>query len=175
MIFGLIDQALNVVMTGIVYGSEMWIACAFGLYVATQDPVVQKDVHEAKTQAKQKLADGSAGTPQPKPAHKINQKIKPRRAKPTVVVGFEPVRSVSTQVTREPNGCESIACEPVNWKQWKVADLRRASIAQVCGVRIRPIGSPRHLPKSDLIAQYEQQLRRLTKTPPEKTGKENIA
>lgn len=55
-----------------------------------------------------------------------------------------------------------IVCEPVNWKKWKVGELRQASITKVCGVRISPIGSSRKLKKADLIAQYEQNLRRMT-------------
>ena len=53
-----------------------------------------------------------------------------------------------------------IVCEPVNWKKWKVDELRQASIAEVCGVRTSPIGSSRKLKKADLIAQYEQNLKR---------------
>ena len=60
---------------------------------------------------------------------------------------------------------QPIICEPVNWKKWKAADLRKASIAKVCGVRMTPIGSRRQLTKADLIAQYEQTLKRLTRSP----------
>ena len=56
-----------------------------------------------------------------------------------------------------------IVCEPVDWKKWRVADLRKASLAKTCGVRTRPIGSKRNLLKADLIAQYEQQLKRFTR------------
>ena len=55
-----------------------------------------------------------------------------------------------------------IVCEPVNWKKWKVGELRQARITSVCGVRTTPIGSKRKLKKADLIAQYEQNLKRMT-------------
>ncbi len=57
-----------------------------------------------------------------------------------------------------PVVAHAIACEPINWKQWKVADLRQASLAKSFGVSTRVEGSRRNLPKADLIAQYEENL-----------------
>lgn len=68
----------------------------------------------------------------------------------------------------KPSTETDIVCEPVNWKLWRVADLRKASVAKACGVRTRPIGSRRNLLKADLIAQYQQNLKRLTKPAPVK-------
>jgi hypothetical protein len=67
---------------------------------------------------------------------------------------------------------EAIACEPVNWKKWKLSDLRATNIAKECGVKTQPIGSRRNLNKADLVAQYEQNLKRLTKAPPKQADRE---
>ena len=126
-----IDHALNIVLTGLVYGSEAWAVAAFGLYVATRE---------------RPSADLKAAT------------VVEPAAKPIVL----PASTCAVEPIE-------ITCEPVNWKSWKVGDLRKANIAQTCGVRIRPIGSRRNLPKADLIAQYEQQLKRFTKAPARQT------
>jgi hypothetical protein len=75
-------------------------------------------------------------------------------------------RKYKPKATEHQVHYQTISCEPVNWKQWKVSDLRAANMARACGVKIRPIGSRRNLTKADLIAQYEQNLKRLTKSPP---------
>ncbi len=237
MTFSLIDQALNVVMTGLVYGSEMWIACAFGLFVATREPDIERDrqveralpqsVHPTVDQgeieiiieqrhkqalsrasapeqirvqdiSRQETVEGSAKgpveklteelveesaqkaakSPQRKTNRKTSQETKSRKAKPAVEAVSKPAhrkQKGQEQNIWEPATSASIVCEPVNWKRWKVADLRKASIAKVCGVRIRPIGSRRNLSKADLIAQYEQQMRRLTKSPTKRTRQEEVA
>ncbi len=39
-----IDHALNIVLTGLLYGSEAWIVSAFGLYVITHEVVTHEVV-----------------------------------------------------------------------------------------------------------------------------------
>lgn len=131
-----IDHALNLVLTGLLYGSEVWIISAFGLYVATHERSVTSPTAEA-----------------------------------TKTVGSVQVISSPTPLSTYLADPIEIVCEPVNWKQWKVGDLRKASIAKTCGVRTRPVGSRRNLSKGDLIAQYEQQLKRFTKAPTKKAIK----
>ncbi len=132
-----IDHALNIVLTGLVYGSEAWAIAAFSLYVATHErPLVEK--HLGKDTV---------------------EKIEQAAITPVSTYPIEPVK---------------ITCEPVNWKKWKVSDLRKANIARTCGVRTRPIGSRRNLTKADLIAQYEQQLKRFTKAPARQTTSEKV-
>jgi len=132
-----IDHVLNLVLTGLVYGSEAWAVVAFGLYVATcERPAVERSLGKDTV----------------------------KKIEKTVIA---PVSTYSTESIK-------ITCEPINWKQWKVGDLRKASIARTCGVRTRPIGSRRNLPKADLIAQYEQQLKRFTKAPARQTTSEEV-
>ena len=152
MTLSAIDQALNVLLTGFIYGSGTWIACAFCTYVMTQ-----------------------------RRRQRMTRPVRSAQVEPPVV---QSLKSAKSAVQREIEGVSVhaspstavIVCEPVDWKKWKVADLRKASIANICGVRTRPIGSRRNLPKADLIAQYKQQLKRLTKAQPKLVlKKENVA
>ena len=211
-----IDQALNVALTGIIYGSGTWMACAFGLYVVTKQrkrttaparaeqaisqPVAVKPAAEkrAAEQAAAQLAPTKAADTAPgieiiieqpllmadkpirlskQPVNKVavnkegkkiaDKAVLPQPTQPTVMPISSPTQPIPKSI--------EIVCEPVNWKKWKVSDLRKASLAKVCGVRTRPIGSRRNLPKADLIAQYEQQLKRLTKQPPNPKLSEEVA
>lgn len=143
-----IDHALNIILSGLVYGSEAWIVSAFGLYVATRERP-STELNAAVTTESIVIAD-EVRTVKKVAAVKANQK-----ANLPIPAATHSVEAVK------------IVCEPVDWKKWKVGDLRKANIAKTCGVRIRPIGSRRNLSKADLIAQYEQQLKRFTKAPVE--------
>ncbi|MEM6868773.1 MAG: hypothetical protein AAF528_10375 [Cyanobacteria bacterium P01_C01_bin.121] len=248
-----IDQALNVLLTGILYGSSVWLACAFSLYTVTRkrrkraaqtmllapaaELPVAETFEESDSPAKeallvdeqepcieivieQSLPISSKAEAQPvKPVIEATTAIKTVE---TTVIAAETIPELETieteavkpaqptvlQLSKQPptkkssakkapakkhavkkeslkkpdiltattvSSSTEIVCEPVNWKKWKVADLRKASIAKICGVRTRPIGSRRHLPKADLIAQYEQQLKRLTQTPKKVTKSTEVA
>ncbi|MGD1899672.1 MAG: hypothetical protein ACFB16_22345 [Phormidesmis sp.] len=186
MTLNAIDQALDVVLTGLVYGSGTWLACTFGFYLVTRrrkqkaPPLLAPS---ARAAAVEQGMDCTRQTVDSVPSIEIiiEQPPAPQQAfshrKAATVVAWVPEETVSPKESPEEAVEEAttqkvaqplkIACEPVDWKKWKVADLRKASVAKVCGVRTRPIGSRRNLPKADLIAQYEQQLKRLTKLPPE--------
>ncbi|MEM8504001.1 MAG: hypothetical protein AAF716_12710 [Cyanobacteria bacterium P01_D01_bin.1] len=155
MTIQLIDHALNVILSGLIYGSEAWIVSAFGLYVATHErPSIKLDA--AVTKEPVVIAD-EVRTVKKASAVKANRKA--NLPIPATACSVEAVK---------------ITCEPVNWKKWKVGDLRKANIAKTCGVRIRPIGSRRNLSKADLIAQYEQQLKRFTKAPVEQKATRKV-
>lgn len=144
MIIELIDHALNVVLTGILYGSEASIVAAFGLYVATH---------------KRPAASSAAATID---ANVVETQVTTKKV--TEVVTTTPEIELPTPVLGDLAASE-IVCEPVDWKMWKASDLRKTTIAKTCGVRTRPVGSSRNLSKADLIAQYEQQLKRFTQHP----------
>lgn len=177
----LIDQILNVAIASLIYGSEIWFVCAFSLYAVDRSrkakaTPVRTDLSDL---SKQKTGD-------------IQISITPSaKAEPVIVVPSQkavlettPEQSIfnlssktpvkPAKVTGNRAALQAIACEPVNWKKWKVGDLRKADIAKVCGVRSRPIGSRRALTKADLIAQYEQNLKRLTKSPPQQIVDQNM-
>lgn len=196
-----IDQALNVVLTGLIYGSGTWLACAFGMHIITRrqkikpKPVLLLAPCEADTEVKTfdqqdvpAKEESCAEDKEPSIEIIIEQPLPVTFGQPVAQPVIKAVESLAdAKKEEEPEEKEDvtvqslpspmemspaevasteIVCEPVDWKKWKVTDLRRASIAKVCGVRTRPIGSRRNLLKADLIAQYEQQLKRLTKVPP---------
>ncbi|MGC1309684.1 MAG: hypothetical protein WA885_20875 [Phormidesmis sp.] len=155
----LIDQALTVAITGLMYSSGFSLVWAFGLHIATRE----KSVVDKGT-LKQAITDTSVAE---KPVAEKPVAEKSVAEKPVTVQNALPLTKPTGSIeiivnTAEP---QEITCEPVNWKKWKVADLRKASICSACGVRIKPIGSSRNLPKANLIAQYEQNLKRFTKRP----------
>ncbi|MEO0807900.1 MAG: hypothetical protein AAFY33_16500, partial [Cyanobacteria bacterium J06643_4] len=166
MTFNLIDQALNVAMTGLIYGAELWIICAFGSYVVTRN--VNRPIKPLKPSKLIRQADVE------KPVSIVSSQSafaipSSGTIEITVEQPVETMRTASPQlvkpVSRPVSMPFEMTCVPVDWKKWRVADLRRANLAEVCGVRTRPIGSRRNLKKADLIAQYEQQLKRYTKVP----------
>lgn len=205
MTIKLVDQALNVAITSLIYGSEIWLTCAFSLYVARRislkakaqntalaDCVKSPDLAKIQFEATDAAVEkAQLDTALEKPVDKTilakavvesslevkTQDVKTNVTKPlslkkkaTKKGAIKKAVSEKEIIEKETVGTETvtfqISCEPVNWKLWKVGDLRKASIYRACGVRIRPIGSRKNLPKANLIAQYEQNLKRLTKLPP---------
>ncbi|MEO1395501.1 MAG: hypothetical protein AAFV90_21575 [Cyanobacteria bacterium J06634_5] len=124
---------------------------------------------KSSTQTASEQTDSEQNTDLKAPAVPVNpskaltsKTIQPKVTNPKI---SKPRTEIPKTLTPPKTINNNISCEPVNWKQWKVGDLRKASIYKACGVRIRPIGSRRNLPKADLIAQYEQNLKRLTRLP----------
>lgn len=182
----LIDQILNVAIASLIYGSEMWFVCAFSLYAVDRSrkakaTSVRTDLSDLSKQkiSKQKTGDIQISiTPSAKAEPVVvvpSQKVVPETTPEQSIFNLSSKTPVKpAKVTGNRAALQAIACEPVNWKKWKVGDLRKADIAKVCGVRSRPIGSRRALTKADLIAQYEQNLKRLTKSPPKQIVDQNM-
>ncbi|NJM99578.1 MAG: hypothetical protein HC800_22715 [Phormidesmis sp. RL_2_1] len=125
---------------------------------STESPIatVEKSTVE-KPAAKKPAAKKPAAKESVLNKSTLNQSVTPKLA---LQQGETPNQNrISTTAVPE------MICEPVDWKKWKASDLRKASIAKICGVRMTPIGSHRKLSKADLIAQYEQNLKRFTKLP----------
>lgn len=170
MTFKLIDQALTAAISLLIYGSEFWFTLAFVLYVATHDSKkLEKTLPVAKLVAKTPAFEKDSFE---KDSFIAVQAISVSEKAPSAKVFSEKSLSpkalspkISAAKISEAPISQPIICEPVNWKKWKAADLRKASTAKVCGVRMTPIGSRRKLTKADLIAQYEQNLKRLTRSP----------
>ena len=176
-----IDQVLNIAISSLVYGSEIWLAYAFSRFVATHELESLKQPAERKQRVSSTAATARLASPSQKEikpptietegtasrkttAKKTAPRTKQPEARPAAI---SPVPQV-----RPPLQQPQITCEPVNWKKWKVNDLRRASIARACNVKSTPVGSRRKLTKADLIAQYEQNLKRMTKQPPARLQKQ---
>ncbi len=168
----LIDQGLNIAITGLIYGTEAWFLCSFGLYVATRRAkAALAESPLSKSPATPRAIEISESVEIPKKTELGTLEISTVHAVPSRVSVVEANFAESDEEERK-QVLEAIACEPVNWKKWKVSDLRAANIAKECGVKTQPIGSRRNLTKADLIAQYEQNLRRLTKAPPKQADRE---
>ncbi len=181
MTLKLIDQALTTAISLLIYGSEFWLTLAFTLYVATHyhhdaNEKLEKTLPAAKIPILEKdsAIPVQASIPvqtivvsEKAPSTKVfSEKFIPSSLslKATAPKARTP-KSLSANISSATTVSQPIICEPVNWKKWKAADLRKASIAKVCGVRMTPIGSRRKLAKADLIAQYEQNLKWLTRSP----------
>ncbi|PZO56955.1 MAG: hypothetical protein DCF15_07725 [Phormidesmis priestleyi] len=185
----LIDQALTALISLLIYGSEFWFTLAFTLYVATHQHANEK-LEKALPAAKTPILEKDISIPvqtfipvqtivvsEKAPSTKVfSEKFIPSdlslkaaspkvRAPKSLSAKISATKISSAKVFSVTTVAQPIICEPVNWKKWKAADLRKASIAKVCGVRMTPIGSRRKLTKADLIAQYEQTLKRLTRSP----------
>jgi hypothetical protein len=175
----LIDQGLNIAIASLIYGTEGWFLFAFSLYVAKRQ-VAKRQVAKRPAQATSSTIFSTASstaalttkvpevpvTTSPSPEQgTIQISITQPAARPASVIERKPT-DIRPKPTERKTPLQAISCEPVNWKQWKVSDLRAVNVAKECGVKIRPIGSRRNLTKADLIAQYDQNLKRLTKSPP---------
>ncbi|MEL7070960.1 MAG: hypothetical protein AAGN15_20270 [Cyanobacteria bacterium J06581_3] len=201
MTLSAIDQALDFALAGILFGSVTWIAAAFSIFVVTHKRKQKRTSTLAALPAarvKPMLAPASVPLLQLESAsvpllQAEPLQVEPLQVEPGIEIIIEqqtpkvhssqlhssqpPSVSAPAPKTQKPTVQKlEIVCEPVNWKKWKVADLRKASFAKSFGVRTRPIGSKRNLPKADLIAQYEQQLKRLTKAADKEVGRvESVA
>lgn len=140
-----IDKTLDSAIALLMYGSGAWLACALPTFIVTRSNTRSKEtVRHQSSQVDTTAAEVGS----------ISIEVSPE------VLPVEP---------EQPSVLPEIICEPVNWKKWKVGDLRKANITRVCGVRVSPIGSKRKLLKADLIAQYEQNLKRMTSARPDLT------
>lgn len=191
MAFHSIDQALTVMLTGLIYGSGAWLACTFGFYVVTQQrkakatrpvfllaPAAELSVAETfrvrDSLSEDRLpietfVEDKEPSIEPSIEHAIEQpcvSVAAAAAERSVVdvVKISVERETDCATGQRFVSSIEIVCEPVDWKKWRVADLRKASVAGACGVRTRAVGSRRNLLKADLIVQYKQQLKRLTKS-----------
>ena len=136
----LVERVLDWAIALFMYGSGAWLSYALVRFVVTR-PKASADMVVGKVPAVEAASAGSISIEvieEPVPLPLLPPSIVPSPTPPPIV------------------------CEPVNWKKWKVGELRQASITSVCGVRTTPIGSKRKLKKADLIAQYEQNLKRMT-------------
>ena len=181
-----IEQALDGAIALLMYGSGAWLSYSLAAFVVTRSKASVNQDLLATQKSSARLASPQAAGPAFEAAvskGSISIEVMPEAttAISTVETATEsetteplqavfpepiavelPLSSQSLVIQPTQPKTPSIVCEPVNWKKWKVGDLRESSITQVCGVRTSPIGSSRKLKKADLIAQYEQNLKRMT-------------
>lgn len=189
MTLKLIDQVLTAAISLLVYGSEFWFTLAFALYVVTHDHEnLEKTLPAARPAARPVAKPPAFKKDSFIPAQAVSSQaifvsektpstevFSEKSLSPKVASSVASLKDIfpkplsakvsSKKISSQKTVLQPVTCEPVNWKKWKAADLRKASIAKACGVRMTPIGSRRKLTKADLIAQYEQNLKRLTRSP----------
>ena len=127
--FEIIDTAVTGALTAMIYGVPVLVTIAFVHFVVTH-PAPQKE------------------SPVPAPAQK--QQL-PAADQPPVI---QPVESsaVAVEDLSEP-AVAAIECVPVNWKLWKVADLRDKTIKKA--LNIQDEQNSRKLKKQALIDRYK--------------------
>ena len=165
MTINAVEQILDGAIALLMYGSGAWLAYAFTGFVVTRSHELPTGGADADIQN----ADASKREEAPlaKPLQgRIADSVQPAALVPLLIDLPAVGPSVVDPFVIDAPTAQPIVCQPVNWKKWKVGDLRKANIARICGVRVSPIGSSRKLTKADLIAQYEQNLKRMTCEPP---------
>lgn len=141
-----VEQILDSAIALLMYGSGGWLSYSLVAFVVTRPKAsVYRGADKVTTVSKEIVSTSSEGI--------ISIEVMPE------VTTETPTETVSVVQAVEVS---KITCQPVNWKKWKVNELRQTNITRVCGVRVSLIGSSRKLTKPDLIAQYEQNLKRMT-------------
>ena len=162
-----VEQALDSAIALLMYGSSAWLSYSLIAFIVTRPKraVGKKAVEKLPSTGSISIevmpeaiaTDLVVEAAEVSPAEQPLPEVVPAVDR----VPAAPVPLLPPAVVPDPAPLP-IVCEPVNWKKWKVSELRQASITKVCGVRTSPIGSKRKLKKADLIAQYEQNLKRMT-------------
>ena len=158
-----IEQVLDGAIALLMYGSGTWLSYSLVTFVVTRskDSINRRAITQTKVQLALPQANSSVVEPDLKESFEESDSEGLISIEVTPVDRQIPMLPPAPVVQPIPV-TPLIVCEPVNWRKWKVGELRQASITQVCGVRTTPIGSSRKLKKADLIAQYEQNLKRMT-------------
>ena len=172
-----VEQALDSAIALLIYGSGAWFSYSLLAFVITRPQKAAKrttvEMDSVSTGSisieviprlmlKESFVETSAVEKSVKKPKEISieTSVEKIAEKPVDKPVDKPVKSPLIEVPK--HAPLPVVCEPMNWKKWKVDELRQASIAKACGVRTSPIGSSRKLKKADLVAQYEQNLRRTT-------------
>lgn len=127
--FEIIDTAVTGALTAMIYGVPVLVTIAFVHFVVTH-PVPQRESLALASAQKQQLP-----TADQQPA-------------------IQPLESLAITVEDplEP-AVAAIECAPVNWKLWKVADLRDRAIKKA--LNIQDEQNSRKLKKQALIDRYK--------------------
>lgn len=59
-------------------------------------------------------------------------------------------------ITPSQSSNSEIVCEPINWRVWKVKELRRTALRDIFNIKVRKDG--RACRKRELISQYEKAM-----------------
>ena len=138
MTYETIDNFLTLAITALLYGTGLWLVAAFTTFVATHDDFANNDGDRL---------------PDSKPVQ--TQQESPQQP----IEAVEPEVAPSTQNEAPKQlSTNAISCEPVNFKLWKVADLRCPKLRESFGIPLREKGQARAHRKTELEALYRQAM-----------------
>ena len=144
MTYETLDNFLTLAITALLYGTGLWLVAAFTIFVATHDNFANNNgdrLSESKP----------VQTQQESPQQPI-EAVEPEAAPPTQT-------EASDQLSTEQI---AITCEPVNYRLWKVADLRCPKLREAFGIPLRPAGQNRAYRKAELEALYRKAIESAT-------------
>lgn len=136
MTYETFDNFLTLVLTVMIYGTGLWLAIAFPLFVVRRELSTNPE-EKLEPNSTQAIAQSDVGT-----------KTEAQQLQPAVIAEFE---EASTP----------IVSEPVDFRHWKVADLRRPKLRQAFDVPLRPAGQSRPHSKSELVGLYMAAMSRI--------------
>lgn len=126
MTYEAFDNFLTLMLTVMIYGTGLWLAIAFPLFVVRRDLSTHPE-----------------------------EKLEPTSTQADVAKKTE-VQQLQSAVIAEAEApsFKLIVSEPVNFRLWKVADLRRPKLRQAFDVPLRLTGQSRPHSKAELVALY---------------------
>ncbi len=138
------DNFLTLALTAMIYGTGLWLAITFPLFVVRRD--LSSDRKEG-LQATSTQAIVEADT------------VKSLAVSLTEAQQFQPTFTVELQAPSSQreilqNPASQIVSEPVNFGLWKVADLRWTKLRESFDIPLRPKGKTRAYKKTELKALY---------------------
>lgn len=145
MTYETFDNFLTLMLTAMIYGTGLWLAIAFPLFVVRHD--LSSDRKEG-LQATSTQAIVEADTVK-NPAVSLAEAQQLHQ--PAFTVESQ-APSSQREISQQP--VSQIVSEPVNFGLWKVADLRWTKLRESFDIPLRPKGKNRAYKKTELKALY---------------------
>lgn len=133
------DNFLTLALTAMIYGTGLWLAISFPLFVVRRDLSAnpEEKLEPTSTQA---IAQADVGT-----------KTEAQQLQPTVIAE-SPTPSFQPETLK--HSASQIVSAPVDFGLWKVADLRWTKLRETFDIPLRPRGETRAFKKTELKALY---------------------
>ncbi|NJM99736.1 MAG: hypothetical protein HC800_23670 [Phormidesmis sp. RL_2_1] len=135
--FEVVDNFVTSAMTWMIYAGPICMGVAFFHFVVTH-PMPERSEPTA-----------------------IPETTRSRTATEKLDEAGAQVADSSAQIEKIPTAPQSnhpeIVCEPIDWKLWKVKELRETALRNIFNIKVRKDG--RASRKRDLISQYEKAMK----------------
>ncbi|MEL6601704.1 MAG: hypothetical protein AAFP20_00580 [Cyanobacteria bacterium J06614_10] len=132
----IIDNFVTNVLTLTIYAGPICIGIAFVHFVMTHPISENRE---------------SAAIPETTKPQAVTEKLDESSAQVT----NSPVQAEKIPTSLQTNNSE-IVCEPINWRIWKVKELRGTALRNIFNITVRKGG--RACRKCELISQYEKAM-----------------